>query len=64
MVLHDDKEIEKHLSSQIKKEFEDGKKYKVKYDIGKIEPIQSEELLEAVKLIKLDKATSNDCTPD
>ena len=38
-ILFDDKLIEEHLSTQIKKEFEDGKNYKVKYNIGEIRPI-------------------------
>ena len=63
-VLHTDEEIEQHLSSQIRKEFEDGKNYKVKYDIGTILPVEMDEFEKAIKLIKLDKATSFDCTPD
>ena len=63
-VLNDDEAIENHLSNLIKQEFEDNKSSKVTYEIGDIDPVDLNELQQAINLIKLDKATSFDCTPD
>ena len=50
------------MSTQVKTEFENPNTPTL--NIGNINPIEFEEFIQAIKLIKIDKATSNDCTTD
>ena len=52
------------MASIVRSEFENNMTCKVQHDVGNINPIDMDEFLTAIALIKTDKATSNDCTTD
>ena len=52
------------MAQMIREEFSAGLDHKVKHDIQKISPVNVLELQDAIFRIKVDKATSLDCTTD
>ena len=50
------------MASHIRKEFESENIEPI--TLGTINPIKAQEFMQALRLINIDKATSNDCTTD